>query len=169
VGDHDDLGRVDPVAVHEAVPRGDGHRDHGVRERDHLFEHLALMDRGCGQHGMGDHDYRYPHGREHLEHLVAVLAAVDSVLVLDDRQVERVEGVSGALVGAGGAVEVGHDVRTGRSGRPVNDPHDTAPAARSGTGQAVQHRRGERREATLRGRVRTEKSIGDRHQRTTFR
>ena len=51
------------------------------------------------QHGVRHDHRRHPDLVEHGEDLVAVGAAVDAVLVLDDRDVEGVQGRGGALSG----------------------------------------------------------------------
>ena len=85
------LGRVDVEAAAQPLARRLGHDDDPVGERGDLDEDRPLVRCRLAQDGVGDHDGRDPQVAEDVEHLVAVGAAVEAVLVLDDRDVALVQ------------------------------------------------------------------------------
>ena len=95
VRDDVDLRGVDVEAFDQSDAGALGHHDDGVGGVAHPLEHEPLVRRRVRDHGVGDHDRRHDEGVQHGEHLVAVGAAVDAVLVLDDRHVGAIEHVDG--------------------------------------------------------------------------
>ncbi len=90
------LGRIHVVADDQPVVRGVGHGDDRARGPDDLLQHRLLPGCGTAQHGVQDDDARHPQPAHQPQHVRAVGAGVDAVLVLDDRDVVAVEGVGGS-------------------------------------------------------------------------
>ena len=107
---------IGAVVVLQIGASGLAHDDHGGGEADNLLEHALLPRRGVLKHGVEDDDGRDIEPAQDRENLVAVGAAVDSVFVLNDRDV--------------GAIE--HANRRGdRRGVAVAHERDREPASRA--------------------------------------
>ena len=127
--DGDDLVAVDVEAGAQPVPGGLGHHDHLVGERHDLFEHRTLVRRRIFEDSVGDHDRRDAQAAHDLDDLVAVGAAVDAVLVLDDRDVALVQQLRACRDGRRRAVdEFADDLRCCAETVPVGDPHHVTSA-----------------------------------------
>ena len=77
----------------EPLPGRRRHHDHLIRGRRDLLEDRTLVWRRVFENGVGDHDGRNAQPGDDVDDIVAVDAAVDAVLVLDDRDVMLVQHV----------------------------------------------------------------------------
>ena len=97
VGDDTNLPGGDRVVPDEPVLCGQGHGHDGVRQQHQLVQDGLLAHTGRHQDGVQDDDDRPGHGSDDIEHVLAVRAAEDAVLVLDDDDVIAVEPDGGGL------------------------------------------------------------------------
>ena len=116
----------------------------------------ARRDQDGVQHGDGGD----PEGPGDREHLIAVRAGEDAVLVLDDRHVVRIEGSGGGLGAAGLVANPG--VIDDRAHLVGVDHPDHADVVTLGL-QSLDKCLAERRQAALGGGIGAENSIGHRH------
>ena len=125
---------------------------------------LPLVRCRAGQHGVRDEHHRHPYLIEDREHLVAVLAAVDAVLVLDDREVEGVEQLRRRLVGRGrSTLQKADHLGCLRRDRRVHYPDHPSAHAGTGSGQAPQQRGRKGGLSALRWGIGAEEAIGSWH------
>ena len=96
---------VDGEAGTQALARRLRHHDHLIGQCHHRLEHRTLLRCRVFEHRVGDDDGRHAQRLHDLDDLVAVGAAVDAVLVLDDRDVAAVEQFGGGSCGRGVAVD----------------------------------------------------------------
>ena len=132
VRDRAHLGRIDVEAVHQTASGPVGHDDDLVGHRGHRHEHGALVGGGIGEDGVGDDDGRNPQLLEHAEDLVAVVAAVDAVLVLDDGHVTAVDQLRALARGPGGAGHQLADDAVARRRGAIGHPDDVDRGAEGG-------------------------------------
>ena len=117
-------------AVDEQALRGLGHHDHELGLAAERGEHLSLMRRRLREHRVQRHDERLRQLLDEREDVLAVGAAEDPVLVLeqDDVDIEPAEDPRGAdVVAANRLRDRRHEPRPLRAGRLVDD-HDLLDA-----------------------------------------
>src|SRR5581483_7529336 len=120
VGDQSDAGRLGRVAVEQPVAGRRCHGDDRVGDGQHPLQHLSLVRGRVDEHGVEHDDDRGGEPVQDGQDLVAVGAAVDAVLVLDDHGVEAVEDGGGLCFTArGGGDELMDDVGAGTPLEPV--------------------------------------------------
>ena len=100
MGDHHHHARVHVPAVEQPLACRLGHGHHDRRGGDDPGQHAPLVGGRGGEHRVQDGDHRDAHLGQDVEHVGAVAAAEDAVLVLDDRHVVQVERVGGPPRGA---------------------------------------------------------------------
>ena len=126
--------------LHQQPPGGFGHHDHSFRFVAERGQHLELVVGRRGEHGVQGDDERLRELTDERQHVLAVAAAEDAVLVLeqDDVDVGPAERTGCSDVVAAGALRHGlRDLGPLRARRLVDDDEraDVVDAAR---------RRGER-------------------------
>ncbi len=92
MGDGHDLGWIDVEPGAQALPRRLRHHHDAIGQVGGGDQHRALVQRRRHQDRVRHHDRRDPQAGEHLEYFVAILAAIEAVLVLHDGDVTTVEG-----------------------------------------------------------------------------
>ena len=89
--DGGDLAAIDVEAIAQPLAGRVGHHDHLIGPRRDRLEHRTLVWRRVFEDCVGDHDRRDAQPVHDVHDFVTVGAAVDAVLVLDDRDVALVE------------------------------------------------------------------------------
>jgi hypothetical protein len=90
---HLDLRRVHIVAREQPGSRGEALHDDGLGLVGEFFDDRALVERRRAQDGVEHRDSRSLDGTDEVDDLASVLPAVDTELMLDDRDVVALEDV----------------------------------------------------------------------------
>jgi hypothetical protein len=167
VGYHRDLGRVRAVDVKQPRPGRPRHRDDRAGGVDDVLEDRALPRGRLREDGVQHHDARHPQRVEQRHEVLAVEAAVDAVLVLDNRDIEAVQHLErGRRAPAGPVHEVMHDLGPGpRQGLPGPGLVENADHACviAWPAQVSEQRGAEGREPALRRRIGAEQRVRPAH------
>ena len=161
VRDDRDLSRVDDETGAQTNPSGLGHHHDGVGGANDRFEHRTLVRRRVFQDGVGDDDRRSVDSFEDRDDRLTVRSVVDPVLVLHDDDVGSIQLVHGVdrlvtvVIGQLGHVHFRRWLAVGA------DPYDGDVVAV--LVETARQRRGERRDAALRRRIRRDHRVRTRH------
>ena len=147
VRDHLQLAGVDVVAANEQICGGARHHDGRLGGVDEISQHGTLMRGRLGEDGVQRHDGRDAQRASEVQHVLAIVAAPDAVLVLDrddvDAAIERLGGpqVVGAFVladpvsdfrgvgqGRAARMQDGDLTAAGRCGKVAGERRDPATA-----------------------------------------
>jgi hypothetical protein len=166
VRDRGDLAAVHVEPDTQPLPRCVGHDDHLIRHGRDRLENRTLVWRRIFEDCVGNDDRRHSQPVDDVHHVVSVDTTINSILMLDDRDVVLIQQLAARCYGcrrtAGQLAD--HPLVRGRS--PVSNAYDTHIDAIRG--QGVGQSSGERRQSAMRGRIGTE-DAGPNDSGKTFR